>query len=598
MITAPWPAVRWTDAKRDGTGRPPRYQLQLSLPAPYHVSQTQHVQWSSEADAKQPLLLPVTAVVPSNLPVMAQLYVWRESDTGVMCMYRAAHAEMTIRQLVGGGEFTMGNVKGDPQAVLSLQDVRSTVKFSPPVANWKPIAFPPKMSTDVMAAGLPPNGRVSHRFLRDQVPHMYGPVPVWMLCMMYEEDLDRRVTEGYLRNALFHSVRICGFKDEQAWMAQASAPTPVYWEVLATVCMFNVRYRPYLYDETWKQGRGMVGFDQFSAIEAAPDVKNAAGDCEDDALSIDLIAVRLHQIRYSQYKADDPLRHLARLSHGFCCVTVDVSINVDGKKMPENPADDDPALLSLHHLAMLIPWSTMARLAKDANFAAVIAKSKGAQVQRTRGWPTLSLEGTETSRGNCTQDPDAHIAFKRYCVTMRKTCGLDVLKKAHVDSASLQTFDTAKFYRQVIAMYSPDLYRLFSIGMLAVCADGGVGVDWKQFVTCTSTSQRNGDDGLSLAVSKIASDRDAETLTRLCARAPKLARLDVSTAPTEYTSVSGDGVYTLVFRDQDLTNEEERTLLALIEACKGYTLKSNQRIHVTDEFIVRLFQFVATAAAP
>jgi len=564
-------SVTWSDPKRDGDGVPRRYVILVA--APYHKSQQEHVVLR-KPEQKGPLSLAVPGTQPSNLPITIQLWTWREADVGGECMYRAAHAVVTLESLTGAKRVSLINVDGAVQAHLLLTHAStSTLKLGPPDAQWEPIRFPPKMSKAEMAAGLQANGKVPIRFLRDQVGHMYGKVPVWMLCQMYTGDLATRITERYLRNALHHSVRLLGFSDEAAWIAARGKP--LYYEVLAKVCMFHTQWGLYLFDQTWQRGKGFVGNDQFSVIEAAPDLKTGSGDCEDDALSITLTAMRLHQMRFKSFKRGDPLRELIRLSHGYCCVTADVSINPDGLKLSDDVLKDDPDELSLHHLAMLVPWSRVAELVSAGpntkTFGNVLWKSKSQQIERTSDWPILSMEGTEACRANCDGDSKGLDAFAQHVRSVRREHKLPVMRRCHMD-ASMKAFEEAQFYRQMIALYSPDLYQLFSIAMLLVCDGGKIGARWKTWIEETGA--------LSLVVSKVATDQEQRTLVRLCQTTPKLALLDTpDSSRIAYPKAAfGPGVQYLVFREIDITQKESTAMVNAIHSEGKYKLVSTQRI--------------------
>jgi hypothetical protein len=596
MITAECD-VEWSDAKREGTGVPKRYVVLVA--APYHTTQRDHVILRRPEQKAVPLTLAVPGSPkqqPSNLPITIQLWTWREApDVGGECMYRAAHVVTTLEVLAKVDAHTrlqMVNVDGYAQAYMNLRRIDVTAKLGPPDPAWSDLKLPARMTKDQMAAGLEANGKVPRRFLRDHVPHMYGEVPVWMLCQMYTGgELDTRITEGYLRNALHHSVRLLGYADERAWMASRGAP--LYFEVLAKVCTFHVQWGTYLFDETWKPGNGFVGNDQFSVIEAAPDLKSASGDCEDDALSITLTAMRLHQMRFAAFKRGDPLRELIRLAHGYCCLTADVSINPDGLKLPAEVQQDDPGVLSLHHLAMLVPWCRMDRLVAGGrnvnSFLAAMRRSKGAWFKATARWPTLSIEGTSACRANVRSDTTALDAFYKHVRDVRRENGLAVMRRCHID-VSMKEFDRGRFYRQIIAFYSPDLYRLFGVAMMLACDGGKFGAEWKAWVLDSASGD------FSLTATKFASDAEDATIVQLCRRTPKLAALDAPlSSRIDYPLSAAQrraGVQYLVFRDGDITEAQAKAMVDAFRVAGTYKLVAIQRIVMAANSIVVAYLFV------
>lgn len=591
MITAR-PSVVWDDAKEEG---PKRYTLLVALPAPYHAVQSDHTRWNFPATAAAVLDTKSNGPLPPNLPVVVQLWVWRNADHGEPCQYRAAHAVSTLKVIAAGGLLELKNVKGQTQAWLTLSDVQSTVQLEPqPSAKWglHRIVSPPPMTVREMLGGVDVvgNGRVPRAFLRDHVEHTFGDLPVWMTCLLYGETVAATVTEGYLRNALYHSIRLIGFTGESEWAMGIGKDDPRAWEVLAKVCMFNTQARPYLFDKTRKRGKGLVGSDQFSVVESAPDAAGAAGDCEDDALSISRVAQALHEMRFNDYPQSDPFHHLVKMAHGYCCFTADVSINPEGHKMPENECDDDPSQLSLHHLTMLVPWSTVAELL-GSKAAALNLRAEA--VRRTAGWPVLSLEGTEPSRGNPLADTRSVEAFADACRSLRRGPLSNPATKPMsrgMNDATYRIFVEAKFYRQLIALYSADLFRLCGVAMLLPCEGGKHGARYRSWVT--ARSQDVAARGLSMTVTKFATRREANVVARLTRWLPKLMPLAMTGKRETWRVRGGSGAMFVMWREVDLSEPERKAIVKAFRAVGKWAYAGQHRITVTDGFAVLVLRFL------
>jgi hypothetical protein len=594
--------VRWSDPN-EGESNPVRYTLVVSLPAPHHNTREDHTEWRFPEHANQTAVLITKCEkdqeIDPNIPVVIGFWTWRNAERGEPCMYRAGHCVTTLSALCAEQKtartLELKNVKGQPQAILKLSAVNHTLRFAAvPNPKWSldRVSSPKPMTIGDMLGGMDvaANGRVPRAFLRDQVGHIFGDMPVWMTCMLYGNGASERVTESYLRNALYHSVRMLGFRGESDWAKSIGEEDPLAYETLAKVCAFNVHPRRYLFDKTRVKGKGLVGSDQFSVIEAAPDAAGAAGDCEDVAHSINDVLQAIHELCHEDYPKSDPLHHLIRMAYGYCCFTADVSINPQGKEMPADERKDDPLDLSLHHLALFIPWSTVRQMfgAKSP----LDEKALGEDIARTKGWPMLSVEGTEACRANPTADTRPLDSFAESCRVIRRgSIRASATLRRGSNDATYRIFENAKFYRQLVALYSADLYRLYGIAMMIPCENRRHGARWCRWVT--TRSQDVEARGLSMFVSKIATAQEMDLVDRFTQWLPKLTPLQMPSGFQRETW-KVDGTRTAMFvvwREVDLPVEERDAVKHAFKNQCQRRYGGQHRVTVTEGFTVIIMRF-------
>jgi hypothetical protein len=618
------PSVAWSDATRDGDGKPKEYVLEVYLPRPYHSAYSDQTIWYYGADGKQQRTAELTLKgpaegLPGNTPVTLMLFVWRNTGHGQRCQFRAAHAVVRFDSLAGPTKrIELVNLYDKPQAVLTLASLRRTIPVLADSKRWQPLTFAAPLTLKEMRGGLKSNGLVPRAFRRSNTRHIPGSVPVWMMCNLYECDSQSLITESYLRETLGTAVRVCGFASEQEWMKTPETDLDVF-EVLAQVCTWVSKFRPYLFDKTWEEGKGWVTSDQFSVLEAAPSAAEAAGDCEDSSKSVMRVFSCLSRLMANAFTlggakprrlADtDPLRYLIRMAKGYCGFIVDASINVGSKKeLSPNPARDKPSELSLHMFVLLQPWSVVARLLRAEDDGRLVESLHSGNIRATQGWPTLVLEGTEPCRGSTRADYPGLDRFIGVFQQVARTLPDKMLVRRFKLDATINNFENTQFYRQVICMYSPYLFRRFNITTLLACRKTHKSGVWTFGASAKQWFFSDGKpaDGLALCVLHRATKQERRTFESLCSRMPILAPLEVTKQNlvnhvrvqvdgTEVArTVERDAVFRVYMRAIDWTAEGETQVLEAVKRDGRYALAvGRQQFVVQDGFEVVMYQFAA-----
>ena len=498
------PSIRWLDK----IGQPHQFQLQFSLPYPYHDHHVCHTLFDSRKSDKFALIVLPRYGMPADTPVCVRLFLWRENKNGQLCTYRAAQLYLPVSDLLAatqrvtkkqaaldrldvkldtiapplpkegiasGQELVraMTNVMGDPQATLILTQVKvasaepAEFKLAPPTGRWA-LSFANTLSEQEMTGGHPASGPVADLFRRSHISFFDGQrMPVDIFCQLHDRpDIVEPVPDAYLNNAIEHAVRWVGFDSVEAWIKSLFSDRGL--EVLAQVLGFYAWACPYLFDETYNHATGRFKmFDQFSALKACPCVAAWAGDCEDFSHDIQLMFNAILRRRLADPQSLSPgLRALVQIAQGYCSFVFDASIYNGKARLTTNPCADDPNAVNLHMYVQLIPWGKVDKLLRNGGYTQIADQLNRKQVAATAGWPILSHESTEINLANWNiRTPHIDQFVARMSSTLHSESDRKLWSRLKIH-ASGEFLMNDQFYRQDLAAYSVDLYTRFGIRTL------------------------------------------------------------------------------------------------------------------------------------
>lgn len=375
--------------------------------------------------------------------------------------------------IVGGCSTYVVNVNGEPQYLMTLEDIQlvskdqSFILLPPSPEFMKSLTFPKVTNT---TGGLQATSVVSRRYRRLHITYGHGKqMPVWIWCMLEDSvQLLEPVPDRFLEHAVDHVTKWCGFKDVVEWQQQYDKKEEGF-EVLAQVIAWLEWQSPYLYDKTLDPiTNKMRIYDEFSMLRRKPCVPTWSGDCEDFSKGMQQLfraILRRNVYRGEKQKLSEHLKTLVQLANGYCCFIVDASIRNGRNPVTKNPLEDDPNNVALHMYVVLIPWSKVAILLENGGFGDLVPKlQKDDEIKRTVKWPALSLESTEISVANWRlHNPDLdHISLRLKSIARTVKGSGNAWEKVKIHTSG-DYFTAEGFYRMDIAAYSRELFDLIGV---------------------------------------------------------------------------------------------------------------------------------------
>lgn len=365
------------------------------------------------------------------------------------------------------------NVMGEPQAIVSLRALKCVSKD--PTIHVLPrdkaldmlIQYPRDFGSHQITGGLRPSSVVSEMFRRTHINVGTGSrMPVWIWCMTKEPHrFIEPIPDAYLTHAIEHTTKWFDFNTVAEWSMGKYKTEENGFEILGQVLGFVDWQTPYLFDKTFDYvNRKMKMYDEFSLPRVKPCGPLRSGDCEDFSKQMQQVFCAILRRRDAASALSPALRALVDLASGYCCFIVDASIKSGGgaRSRTNNPLEDSPNDVSLHMYTLLIPWNKVAKLLSNGGVPQSIIKrlGKNDEIDRTEGWPTLSLESTEISVSNWRLKRPSFDYFGSGMSLMvnRNADNMKTFKKVKVHTTGAY-YASEGFYRVDICGYSIELYE-------------------------------------------------------------------------------------------------------------------------------------------